>query len=146
VRPTKIALDGSKGTATAASICGCQGRQELWRPDPAIEMAGFESELTSESGVRMAGFDRSLTPEPPITVSVPHSRLTDSAARLSFFVMRGVLVTFPALQFMLSKNPKCLEGGIKSPEPMPFGAVSPHSRLTRLAAWLSFCLGAFCYV
>ena len=30
-------------TATAALTCGIQGRRELWRPDPAVEMAGFVS-------------------------------------------------------------------------------------------------------
>src|SRR5947199_5886698 len=45
-------------TITAASTCGCQGRQELWRPDPAVGMAGFGSGSPSEPRVEMAGFDR----------------------------------------------------------------------------------------
>ena len=52
-----------------ANICGCQGRQELWRPDPAIEMAGFESELTSEPGVRMAGFAAGSDSEPGVEMA-----------------------------------------------------------------------------
>jgi hypothetical protein len=36
--------------------------------------------------------------------------------------MRGVLVTLPALQFMLSQTPKDLEGSINSPELTPTGA------------------------
>src|ERR1051326_267794 len=51
-------------TATAASTCGSQARQELWRPDPAVEMAGFGSESPSEPRVRMAAFAPGSDSEP----------------------------------------------------------------------------------
>src|ERR1035438_4662402 len=47
-----------------------------------------------------------------------------------------VLAHFLALQFMLSKNPKGLEGSINSPTPITLSV--PHSRLTVLAARLIF--------
>jgi len=58
-------------------------------------------------------------------------------------VMRRVLVTLSALQFMLSKNPKGFEGSIKSPEPIGSGAsdqsVTPVSVSVADCRWLSFC-------
>src|SRR6266849_471682 len=62
-------------TATPASTCGSQGRQELWRPDPAVEMAGFGSGSPSEPGVEMAGFDRASRRYLPIVSRlIPSSR------------------------------------------------------------------------
>src|SRR6267378_5562184 len=56
-------------TATAPSTCGSQARQELWRPDPAVEMAGFGSSSPSEPRVRMAGFAAESDAEPGVEMA-----------------------------------------------------------------------------
>src|SRR5713101_5334446 len=62
-------------TAAAASICARQARQELWRPDPAVEMAGFGSGSALEPRVEMAGFDRSNRRYlPTVSRLTPNSR------------------------------------------------------------------------
>src|SRR5467141_911084 len=55
--------------ATPASTCGSQGRQELWRPDPAVEMAGFGSGSPSEPRVRLAGFAAESDAEPGVEMA-----------------------------------------------------------------------------
>src|ERR1700691_2323274 len=64
-------------TATAASIWGECGWQRLRRPaeDPAVEMAGFESEDGSAPGVGMAGFGRASSKYlPTVSRLMPSSR------------------------------------------------------------------------